>query len=450
MNQNSARRKVRILFVLLSSVVLTWQVLSQESLPALAKKVRSAVVTVIAYNEKGMVLQTGSGFFINKQGHLVTNLHVLQGASEAEVKTQEGRNYPVKTVLAEDKMGDLVTFSIDPHNSEVASLNISNVNPEVGEHIVVVGSPLGLAQTVSEGIVSAVREIQGFGKILQITAAISPGSSGSPVVNPKGEVVGIAALQMLEGQNLNFAIPGERILRLQPTMAKTLSEMAVEATKEALVKIAADVGQPVPMRPGTNTDMILDRGIRYAWQKDCEKALPYLVSVLTKSPEIGPAWFWLCTSYMNLGRPDPASEACREAVRVKPEYATDKGARQEYQIVANENSAVASMRTIGSGCLLFCSTNGEFPPSLAVLGREPFDNDQGGTSIISAELASGTKSGYRFSYVRNNRWLAFSVNADPLIPGETGRRSFFMNEAQRIYYNINAPAGPSSSLFSEH
>jgi hypothetical protein len=78
----------------------------------------------------------------------------------------------------------------------------------------VIGTPLGLEQTVSDGIVSARREIPGFGRIVQMTAPISPGSSGSPVLNMRGEVVGVATFLIDMGQNLNFAIPAEITGRL--------------------------------------------------------------------------------------------------------------------------------------------------------------------------------------------------------------------------------------------
>ena len=87
--------------------------------------------------------------------------------------------------------------------------------PQEGESIVVIGNPFGLEGSVTNGIVSAVREIPGYGKIIQITAPISPGSSGSPVVNMLGQVIGVATLQAAEGQSLNFAVPSERISQLR-------------------------------------------------------------------------------------------------------------------------------------------------------------------------------------------------------------------------------------------
>ena len=86
--------------------------------------------------------------------------------------------------------------------------------PEIGEKVVVIGSPLGLEQTAADGIVSAIRQYRSFQKVIQITAPISPGSSGSPVVNMRGEVIGVAFMLMSAGQNLNFCVPGENIANL--------------------------------------------------------------------------------------------------------------------------------------------------------------------------------------------------------------------------------------------
>jgi tetratricopeptide (TPR) repeat protein len=98
--------------------------------------------------------------------------------------------------------------------------------PAIGERIVVIGSPMGLDQTVSDGIVSAVRELQGSRKVIQITAPISTGSSGSPVVNMKGDVVAVACALMANGQNLNFGIPSERVSSLSPGSGYPLAQIS--------------------------------------------------------------------------------------------------------------------------------------------------------------------------------------------------------------------------------
>src|SRR5207244_5317013 len=93
-------------------------------------------------------------------------------------------------------------------------LSRDHSSPQEGGLVVVIGKPFGLAGSVTNGIVSAVRDIPGFGRIIQITAPISPGSSGSPVVNMQGQVIGVATLQITGGQSVNFAIPSERIAQL--------------------------------------------------------------------------------------------------------------------------------------------------------------------------------------------------------------------------------------------
>src|SRR5204863_9460196 len=104
---------------------------------------------------------------------------------------------------------------IDSPSTYIRPLPLHRTSPQEGESVVVIGSPLGLEGSVTNGIVSAVRDIPTFGRIIQITAPISSGSSGSPVVNMHGQVIGIATLQITGGQSVNFAIPSERISQLQ-------------------------------------------------------------------------------------------------------------------------------------------------------------------------------------------------------------------------------------------
>ena len=110
---------------------------------------------------------------------------------------------------------DLALLRVEAPAGHVRPLSLDRTSPQEGESVVVIGNPLGLEGSVSNGIVSAVRDIPTFGRIIQITAAISPGSSGSPVVNMLGQVIGVATLQVTGGQSVNFAIPSERISQLQ-------------------------------------------------------------------------------------------------------------------------------------------------------------------------------------------------------------------------------------------
>src|SRR3990170_3120283 len=278
---------------------------SQENLTTLIKNVQQSVVVIITYNEEGEILGQGTGFFISTEGDVITNIHVLEGAHRADVKTAEGKIYPVKNILAENREADLIRVSVDISHKDVHPLPVSASMPEVGEQVIVIGNPLGLEQTASDGIVSAVREIPGFGKIIQITAPVSPGSSGSPVVNMKGEVIGVATFIMLEGQNLNFAIPGERVAKLTPTKGKTLAEWQSGRTEEEL----------------DSAEGLYSTGLTFLWAEDYEKALPYFEDAVKKNPDYAEAYFYIGYCNGNLGRHLEAIEAYKEAIRINPEDA---------------------------------------------------------------------------------------------------------------------------------
>ena len=157
----------------------------------------------------------GSGFFINREGHIVTNKHVLPNPDGAEIKTISGNVYKIQKVIHEDSVADLVIASTDTTSRESKPVSINSILPAVGEKIIVIGSPLGLEQTVSDGIVSALRRNQQSIEFIQITAPVSPGNSGGPLLNMRGEVIGVATFQYSSGQNLNFCVAASRIAGLR-------------------------------------------------------------------------------------------------------------------------------------------------------------------------------------------------------------------------------------------
>lgn len=226
----------RTSIAILALVVLglgTGSARAQEDLPQLIKKIQPAVVTIIGYNANGKVVHVGSGFFINDRGQVITAGHVLYGVARAEVKTADGAHYPLKVMVAEDRAADLVKLVAEGLQDKRPYLSIAPSLPEVGERVVVVGSPFGLEQTVSDGMVSGIRNIPGRGEILQISAPISPGSSGGPVANLRGEVVGVAIFQMGRGQNLNFAILGKRVAALRDFPPRPLAGNRGEETPQS-------------------------------------------------------------------------------------------------------------------------------------------------------------------------------------------------------------------------
>lgn len=188
---------------------------SGSALVDLVKKIQPAVVTIISFDKDNNPVGQGSGFFTSNNGHLITNQHVIEGAHSATVKIADGGTCPVAGILAADPNSDIVKLLVDTDGSQTPYITPVNIVPLVAEEIVVVGSPFGLESTVSRGIVSAIRKIPTFGSILQISAPISAGSSGSPVLNMKGQVIGVATFIIEQGQALNFAIPADKIKKLQ-------------------------------------------------------------------------------------------------------------------------------------------------------------------------------------------------------------------------------------------
>jgi S1-C subfamily serine protease len=179
------------------------------------------VITLVTYDHKNRELSQGSGFVLSRDGLAATNFHVLQDAYRAEATLGDGRLYHVLRVHAFSVDRDLVVFQLGrmragrverPTGLHALALGGSS-GLRIGDRIATISSPKGLANTVSDGLVSAIRDDEGE-RLIQISAPISPGSSGGPVFDASGRVVGIATLQMSEGQNLNFATPVDSLTGL--------------------------------------------------------------------------------------------------------------------------------------------------------------------------------------------------------------------------------------------
>ncbi len=232
----------------------------------------------------------------------MTNRHVIEGAYRAEVHSSAGNVFAVKGVLAVDAEGDLAILKIDAPTNQVRPLLLERTSPQEGESVVVIGNPFGLEGSVSNGIVSAVRDIPTFGRIIQITAPISPGSSGSPVVNMQGQVIGVATLQITGGQSVNFAIPSERISQLQGVSLMSLSELAVASGKNKHAKAV----------------QFFRDGLSFLSKDDCEKALPYFEKAVESDNSYSEAWAQSGFCNEKLGRHAEAIEASKKAVGLRP------------------------------------------------------------------------------------------------------------------------------------
>lgn len=204
----------------------------------IARRSLPAVVEIRTYRPSGERLGSGSGFVAAPEGLVVTSHHVLEGANRADVLLSSGDVFEVQHVAAADSRRDLAVLRIAGFELDHVPLGDSR-DVEVGDPVVVIGSPLGLFNTVSHGIVSARREIEGR-HVLQLSAPIAVGSSGGPVFDERGRVVGVLAGFMRRGQNVNFAVPIEYVRGLLALPEHTLT---VEAVGRRRVSLIGETGE---------------------------------------------------------------------------------------------------------------------------------------------------------------------------------------------------------------
>lgn len=231
------------LCILLASVVLFKTANAELDARAVYQQARDSVVVIMALDETAQGISLGSGFFVEDGLAVVTNFHVIQGAATIKLKTHSGEVIDVVSVLAYDSERDLAVLRpIRPGKP----LPLGAHTPEIGEEILAIGNPKGLEATVSDGIISGIREEEGI-TFYQITAPISPGSSGGPILDSRGDVVGVATFQYTEGQNLNFAMPAEYVSELlrakNPVALSSLprtEKNVIGEGNEVLIKTIAD------------------------------------------------------------------------------------------------------------------------------------------------------------------------------------------------------------------
>lgn len=292
------------LFFVLLVAFSALSVFAQDNLPELVKKIKPSAVAIETFDAKGALLSRGSGFFISAD-KIITNNHVIEKSSSVVVHLNNGKRFNVKGVLAIDGEGDLAVLQVDVPQNLAVPLSIEKLVPQEGESIVVIGNPYGLEGSVTNGIVSAVREISGYGKIIQITAPISPGSSGSPVVNMRGQVIGIATLQAAEGQSLNFAVPSERISALKLSDLKSFASLNVENQRNKRA----------------TAERFYSQGLGILSRDDYARAIPYFEKATEIDPNYTEAWYQIGFCYGMLNRHQDSLKASRQAAKLRPDWA---------------------------------------------------------------------------------------------------------------------------------
>lgn len=185
--------------------------------------IKDATVHITAYTKQGRGFSMGSGFFISSDGEIITNYHVIKSAYALEVTLLSGEKYVVSSVISYDSEQDIAMLKINL--SDTPFIKISSEGVKTGDTVYALGSSLGLVDSFSSGIVANPDRLISGMSYIQMTAPISSGNSGGPLVNSKGELVGINTMTATYGQNMNFAIKAEVIGGLSKTYNKSVIQL---------------------------------------------------------------------------------------------------------------------------------------------------------------------------------------------------------------------------------
>ena len=275
------------------------------TLPELVRRVKPSVVSVMTYDLKGEPLISGSGFFI-RPGEVMTNMHVIKGAHRVEIHTLEGkgRTYPVMGALGVDEEADLALLKVDLPAERSRPLPLTTVLPDEGEQIFVIGNPLRLEGSVADGIVSAIREVPDLGRIIQVTAPVSHGNSGSPLFNMRGEVIGIVTVKVTNGQNINLALGISRIAGLRGSELISFDQVAAKG------------------KPGNQPEALAEvwyrGGIDSLWLGNYDNALSYFETAANRNPRRPETWIQIGYCKVKQGRSEEAIRAYKRALQLRP------------------------------------------------------------------------------------------------------------------------------------
>ena len=265
----------------------------------LFKRLSPSVFVVEALNESGSVVAIGSGVAVESD-QIVTNKHVIEGGVTLRVK-QGSKTWPA-TLTHLDLDHDLCRLKVNGLKAAPVPLRLSSALA-VGERVYAIGAPEGLELTLSEGLISGLREFEQV-RLIQTSAAISPGSSGGGLFDAQGRLVGITTFFLQEGQNLNFALPGEWV--------QALAEHQLTANRKA-----------GPSSPTFSALAWFQVGLQAYEAGEYEEALKAFHESVRLKPDDASVWYNLGHTYDDLDQYGQAIKAYQEAIRLKPDDVVD-------------------------------------------------------------------------------------------------------------------------------
>lgn len=247
-------RSILLTVIMVVAIALPAAPTCAQSPREVAEKAMPSVVLVVMEDGDRQPISLGSGFVV-REGIIATNHHVIDGATRGHIRpVGQQERFTIEGVVALDEEADLVLLAVNDLRAPALPIGDSDAIG-VGDDVYVIGNPQGLEGTFSTGIVSAVRDLDGF-RLIQLTAPISPGSSGGPILNTNGEVIGVAVATIKEGQNLNFAIPSAHLFALLQKREDATPLTGKSTTSQLLPGPGPDL--PEPEEPDVCIDELLE------------------------------------------------------------------------------------------------------------------------------------------------------------------------------------------------
>lgn len=220
---------------------------NQLSIGEIAKEEKS-VVQIRTYDKDGRVLGTGSGFLVESDGQILTNYHVLAHASRADVVLHDGKKLSVSGILSYNVDRDVALIKVE--GKELPFVKLGNSKElKLGDRVVAIGSPIGLQNTITDGIISPIRKLTGQ-NYLQFSAAISSGSSGGALFNGKGQVIGITTATIIQGRDLNLAIPIDEVKPLLVTNSLKSFDIVTEEIEKLAKQRETEITEKLTFKYG--------------------------------------------------------------------------------------------------------------------------------------------------------------------------------------------------------
>ena len=297
-------------FVLISSIIFILSltasapVHAQDDISVLAKQIQQSMVDVLAYDKNGTLLNQGNGVFVNGDGDVITNIHVLQGAATAQVKTAYGKVCAITGVLAQDKECDLVRVSVDIPSRIVRPLTFGDTIPGSGERVILVGTPSVNNQRYSEGVVSGTCKIPAFGVVVKIISSSPLADGCNPVITMNSEFVGLSTLYTFKGQKFHLTIHSSRVASLLEGRVTTLAEWVEGEANEWF----------------TSPEGLCNQGIFYLSSEDYTNALSHFEEAGRKNPGYSTVFFYIGLCKDKPGQYQEAVEPYKRAIRINSDF----------------------------------------------------------------------------------------------------------------------------------